>query len=706
MPLDTPTLFVVIAMASALMGSAFAVVAYRRYPNLLIWSAALLLHGLAYVLIGARGRIADEWSIVAGNVAISATFALFSEGVCRFQEQRPPRWLVWLPVAITAWAFQALLEDQHGRYVLAGVLYAVQISVLLWLLWSQPSATLSRGRHVVTAGALIVLVVMVLRALSIGLGWAPPVGAVVSSAPLQTLSFLGVIAGLLLLSVGLLMMNQERAEQALQAEQRVDQFRGKTLDLVARGHALRDVLTEMVQGIEQMQPEMACSVLMLDPQGQRMAEGVAPSLPGFYNQAVLGLAIGPGVGSCGTAAYLRQRVVVADIATHPYWAPYRQLAAQAGLGACWSQPIFASDNTVLGTFAIYHRRPHEPQARDIRLIEQAASLASIAIERSREAEALRRSELRYRRLVETANEGICVVQGDEIRFMNPKLCQLVGYEADEAVGQSFLQFVHEQDRDLLQQGRRKRQQSQQTEFHYLVRLVTRHLGVRWFELSGAEFEWEAQSATLNFLSDVTDRKQMEERVRQMAYQDPLTLLPNRRLLKDRLGLTMARLKRSGEHGALIFLDLDNFKPLNDQHGHDAGDLLLIEVAQRLRHAVREADTVARFGGDEFVVMLADLGTDAVHARAHAGTVAEKILSALSAPYALSVPVAGGVPRSVEHRGGASVGVVVFRGVPGTEEARIRQADAAMYEAKASGRHVVRFYEGADQPESAEDGIQA
>jgi diguanylate cyclase (GGDEF)-like protein len=160
---------------------------------------------------------------------------------------------------------------------------------------------------------------------------------------------------------------------------------------------------------------------------------------------------------------------------------------------------------------------------------------------------------------------------------------------------------------------------------------------------------------------------------------------------DRLGQTMARLKRSGQRGALMFLDLDNFKPLNDQHGHDVGDLLLIEVAQRLKKMVREADTVARFGGDEFVLILGDLDEDESAAKAHAFGVAQKVLDALSQPCRLAVPPVDGHPaREIEHTCSASIGLAMFMGQPGTEEDLLRRADSAMYLAKQSGRHTIRF----------------
>lgn len=193
-----------------------------------------------------------------------------------------------------------------------------------------------------------------------------------------------------------------------------------------------------------------------------------------------------------------------------------------------------------------------------------------------------------------------------------------------------------------------------------------------------------------FFSDVTERKRYEEQIRQMAFYDVLTKLPNRRLLNDRLIQTIATSKRSGTYGALMFLDLDNFKPLNDLHGHAVGDLLLVEVSNRLRKCVRETDTVARFGGDEFVVMLSELGEGKAAASALAQLVTEKILAKIAEPYVLTISHAGEADTSVTHHCTASIGIVIFNGSEANQEDILKYADAAMYEAKASGRNKIQY----------------
>ena len=164
------------------------------------------------------------------------------------------------------------------------------------------------------------------------------------------------------------------------------------------------------------------------------------------------------------------------------------------------------------------------------------------------------------------------------------------------------------------------------------------------------------------------------------------------MLNDRLGQAMAASKRSGRYGALMFLDLDNFKPLNDTYGHGAGDLLLVEVANRLTDCVRGTDTVARFGGDEFVVMLSELDEGKTESAAQAGIVAEKIRIALAEPYLLAIKHEGEAERTVEHRCAASIGMVLFIGHEASAEDIVKWADVAMYQAKGNGRNSISFFE--------------
>jgi diguanylate cyclase (GGDEF)-like protein len=187
-------------------------------------------------------------------------------------------------------------------------------------------------------------------------------------------------------------------------------------------------------------------------------------------------------------------------------------------------------------------------------------------------------------------------------------------------------------------------------------------------------------------------RQALDQVRKMAFHDALTGLPNRRLLGDRLAQAMAASKRNGHYGALIFLDLDNFKPLNDLHGHETGDQLLLDAAKRLLACVRETDTVARFGGDEFVLLLTGLNTDLNESTRRVQEIAEKIRTSLAEPYCLTLKQEGKQPISVEHQCTASIGVALFLGQNSPQVEVIKWADIAMYQAKEAGRNQIRFFE--------------
>ncbi len=689
MTLHTPTLFVLLIVASFALSATIAAAAYRRQQGLFWWSGALALQGVAFLLFGLRGQIHDALSIVGANVALSSAFALFGEGIYRFQVRTAPRWLLWAPVVVIGAAFSLLLDDIAARLVISGPVIALQCLLMFRPLLQRWRDTPGRGKYILGAGILAVLGALLLRMLQLAMGTFH-IEAFTDSAPMQAYTFVVSLVALIWFSFGLMMMSQDRAEKALQAEQQHEAFHNDILELLASGEPLRKILAAIVTGIEVLHPGMLCSVLLLDRKGERLGEGIAPSLPDYYNAAVEGLSIGMGAGSCGTAAFLRQRVVVEDISTHPYWAPFKALAARAGLGACWSQPILSASHGVLGTFAIYHRQPHSPTAARIALIEESARLASLAIERSRAASALSRSEAHYRLVVEAASEGICVVRDGAIHFVNPRLVELLGYNTEaDLLGRTFVELIQQEDQ-LLAMHNDQELLGAFDSLRYPLRLVTRSQGARWFELSTTRFEREGQVDTLNVLTDITDRKLSEERFRQLAYLDTLTQLPNRRRVMEHIRWVLADAQATGRYGALMFLDLDNFKPLNDTHGHSVGDLLLRAVAGRLEACVREADFVGRFGGDEFVVVLGDLGLDEQGAVAAARALAQQILGSVSARYDLSVPSEGDEPLPVQHRCSVSIGLVLFPAAGMTEQGLLRQADAAMYQAKQAGRNTVRL----------------
>ena len=304
------------------------------------------------------------------------------------------------------------------------------------------------------------------------------------------------------------------------------------------------------------------------------------------------------------------------------------------------------------------------------------------------------------RLISTAAKDAIVIMGDaeKVVYWNPAAEKILGYTANEAIGRNLHELITPQRyRSEAHSGfGRFSDYGVGSLVGKTFEIAALHQDGREFpiELSISAFRFHNSWHALGMIRDITERKQMEEQVRQLAFYDTLTSLPNRRLLNDRLSQAMAAGKRSGWFSALLFLDLDNFKPLNDRHGHVVGDLLLIEVAQRLKRCVRENDTVARFGGDEFVVILGELAADRAGAGAQARIVAQKISTALSEPYLLNIS-RDGESSVVEHRCSTSIGAVVFVSHECSVDDVLKWADESMYRAKAAGGGQVRFF---DQPD--------
>lgn len=215
------------------------------------------------------------------------------------------------------------------------------------------------------------------------------------------------------------------------------------------------------------------------------------------------------------------------------------------------------------------------------------------------------------------------------------------------------------------------------------------------ELVIADEEKAKRAAELVILNEelefqVKKSEMQQEQIMQLSLHDPLTRLANRLLLTDRLAFALASNRRNVCYGALLFIDLDNFKPVNDLHGHHAGDLVLIEVANRLNSSVRLVDTVARLGGDEFVVLITELKQDQATAKSYALQIAEEIRLSLAKPYVLQLQDDQQQIRIVEHHCTACIGLVVFDGEVGSGEEVLERADKAMYRAKESGRNRVEL----------------
>ncbi len=286
--------------------------------------------------------------------------------------------------------------------------------------------------------------------------------------------------------------------------------RSQVLEQLAMGDPLGIVLQSIVESTEQILPDILSSILLLDKKTHELRLGAAPSLPDFYNEAIDGLTIGNGVGSCGTAAFTGQRVIVEDVMTHPYWLPFRDLTSRAGLRACWSEPIFSTSNEVLGTLALYYREPKCPGTMALDAIKTAAQLAGIAIERQHAENTLRESEIRYRTLVEGSIQGLFIHIDGVIQFANPAVARIFGYSgAEELMGQSYHIVVAPEELDRIEGYRQARLRGEPAPSQYECRGVKRDGSRIWYECVVSRLMWDGKPAVMSTFLDITDRKRAE-----------------------------------------------------------------------------------------------------------------------------------------------------------------------------------------------------
>ena len=306
------------------------------------------------------------------------------------------------------------------------------------------------------------------------------------------------------------------------------------------------------------------------------------------------------------------------------------------------------------------------------------------------------AELRVAAIAFEAQEGMLITDARRtILRVNHAFTKITGYSAEEALGKTPnllnsglhpAEFFSAISDSLMQNG------TWQGEIWN--RRKNGEIYPEWLTITAVRDEQQQVANYVATLNDITFRKQAEDEIKHLAFYDPLTKLPNRRLTLDRLRHALAVAERDDRHGALMLLDLDNFKTLNDTHGHDAGDQLLIEASRRLESCVRAGDTVARLGGDEFVVLLEGLN-ETLEIATQAEIVAKKILACLSRPYEIEVNQIspnGCVRVSHQHTCTASVGITLFDDQAAAVEELLKRADTAMYEAKAAGRDTFRFFD--------------
>jgi diguanylate cyclase (GGDEF)-like protein/PAS domain S-box-containing protein len=579
----------------------------------------------------------------------------------------------------------------------------------------------------------------------------------------------------------------------------------RVLELIATNAPLEQTLGTLAQLIESQADGMLCSILLLEDDGQHLRHGAAPSLPDGFVRAAERVPVGPCAGSCGTAAYTGQPVIVADIQNDPLWAAWRDLAEAHQLRACWSHPIFSHERRPLGTFAMYYREVRSPSPEETRLVDLAIYIAGIAIERKRAEAALRASEERYRalyhdtpsmyftidpagtvlsvnqfgasylgyridelhgqsvlkvfleadkaaavqqvarcvaepervfqwelrkvrkdgsqlwvhetarashsadgtlavmivcediterkraeeeihlrnRAIESTHNAIIIAKSSQdednpILYVNPAFERITGYSAAEAIGRNS-RFLVGDDWGQPELERLRQAVRTSTEVRVVLRNYRKDGTLFWNEFWFAPVRGEGGAVThfISVINDVTERVRYERELEQQANYDFLTGLANRNLLRDRLAQTLVQAQRHAWQVAVVFIDLDHFKVINDSMGHSAGDTLVRAVAQRLLGCVREVDTVARLGGDEFVVVLPD-----VKQEDYVTATMRRIQETLAPPF---------VVEGRELFVTCSLGAAICPRDGGDGETLLKHADIAMYRAKEIGRNTFQYH---------------
>lgn len=468
---------------------------------------------------------------------------------------------------------------------------------------------------------------------------------------------------------------RKRAEEALRASEKQDRLRARIFELMAGGGSLKDILLLIVRMVEAACANSLVSLLLVDEERRHLVVGAAPNLPEAFVRTLDGWPIAEGEGCCGSAAFRNQRVSIDDLRAHPQGDKCRALVDLAAVAACSAIPLRSQQGAVLGVLCVHWQSADASRATDLRTLESLADLASLAVEHSRIEAELRLASSVY----QASGEAIVVTDAaNHIIAVNPAFTRLTGYAPAEVIGRNpqmlsaghtppavYRAMWHAIETTGQWQGEVHNRRKDGEEY------------VEWLTINALRDEGRQIYRYVGMFSDITEKKRTEEVIWRQANFDSLTGLPNRRLFRDRLGQELKKAHRANRSVALLFIDLDRFKEVNDTLGHKIGDELLLEAAHRISACVRESDTVARLGGDEFTVILTNLADPG-----RAEQVAQAIVATLHQPFKLG--------RNIIHVSG-SVGITLYPLDAQDIETLLRNADQAMYVAKDSGRNRFSYF---------------
>ena len=468
----------------------------------------------------------------------------------------------------------------------------------------------------------------------------------------------------------------------------------KIVKLLAINQSLSSCLDAICLELESLLDTSGITASILLVKNNHLYFGGGPNVSREYSNAIDELKIGPNVGSCGTAAFNAVPFYVEDISQSPEWANFKEVPKKQNFVACWSTPVMSSSQHVIGTFGVYSNKACLPTQAQIDIISFFINLTSLAIEKEL---AKNREIILNKQLNHTLNrmQAFGRVMPDVGFIISED-----GYYVDVYGGQDLLMFqpvgdlIGKKIRDVLPKDvsdqvlsvvdkTLKMNSKQICEYQLTVPKGKLYFEGKTAPIENYNEEEKTKRHVVWLTRDITNRKTNEMKIEKLAFYDSLTKLPNRRLLMDRLQTAIKKIKRNKLQGALIFLDLDNFKHINDTNGHSGGDHILCEVAKKLNKKLRDSDTLARIGGDEFVILIeGDASKSNVGIIEETTHVCERILRSLKRPIIIN---------DMAINIGASLGVTIIEGDNITADGVLHKADAAMYEAKNSGKGKLQFF---------------
>ncbi len=451
---------------------------------------------------------------------------------------------------------------------------------------------------------------------------------------------------------------------------RILQFQQEVLQLVVLGNNYKEICEKVCLLIEQLLDNAVASVMLLDKEKQCMNVFAAPSVPEECIAQLNGLRPGPGAGSCGNAVFRQEAVFVESTLEDPRWQSIRKLAIDFNILSCWSMPVRSKGGECIGSFALSSFEHRLPSVFHRKLLEIGSFIIGIALEQQKMNEQLYLSS----KVFENSTEAIMIADtGKIIISSNKALHKITGYTEEEVIGKSVSIMVSIRHSSKFFQ---KIWLSVKQYGHWQGEIWNRNKHGReypaWFSITAVHSEDGIISYYLVNFSDITDKKKSDEIIWRQANFDSLTGLPNRNMFYDRLNHDIKNASRLGTQLAVLFIDLDRFKEVNDSFGHSIGDALLMEAAKRLSNCVRETDTVARLGGDEFTIIL-----NGINNQRCAETIIQMILQELAKPFHLNTKSA---------YVSASIGVTFFPDDASSTDLLMKNADQAMYAAKNNGRN--------------------